>query len=164
VNQSSFLADHPEIQINFFPLVFKGTKRINSYYLTVFGFKYLTIDHKVNRIMRGRIMNLISRIYSEITSKIEANRTHENPKNKPGLDAFIIVGPNFPGVKERFEQNAKAAGLTYKVLGDGISYEMRCHDLPRFPSDVKTSDIIFDKGNAASSFMVPLEARMIPLG
>lgn len=51
-----------------------------------------------------------------------------------------------------------------KVLGDGISYEMRCHDLPRFPSDVKTSDIIFDKGNAAFSLMVPLEDRTIPLG
>jgi hypothetical protein len=50
------------------------------------------------------------------------------------------------------------------VLCDGISYEMRCHDLPRFPSDVKPSDIIFDAGNAASSFMVPLEPRMVPLG
>ena len=51
-----------------------------------------------------------------------------------------------------------------KVVGDGISYEVRSHDLSRFPSDVKTSDIIFDKGNAASSLMVPLEPRMVPLG
>lgn len=51
-----------------------------------------------------------------------------------------------------------------KVLGDGISYEVRCQDLSRFPSDVKTSDIIFDKGNAASSFNVPFEDRMVPLG
>lgn len=71
--------------------------------------------------MRGRIMNLISRIYSEITSKIDANKTHKNPKNKPELDAFMIIGPNSPGLDKHFEQNAKAAGLTYKVLGDGIN-------------------------------------------
>jgi hypothetical protein len=52
----------------------------------------------------------------------------------------------------------------FKVLCDGISYEMRCHDLSRFPPDVKTSDVIFDAGNAAFSFMVPLEAGMVPLG
>ena len=52
----------------------------------------------------------------------------------------------------------------FKVLCDGISYEMRCHDLSRFPPDVKTSDVIFDAGNAASSFMAPLEPRIIAVG
>jgi hypothetical protein len=50
------------------------------------------------------------------------------------------------------------------VLGDGISHEVRRHDLSRLPSDEKTSDALFDEGYATFSVIVPFVAWMVPLG